>query len=236
MISVIIDIAIALIALIIIIRHVRIGFIKSIFGTLKPIIAGVLAFIFRVPVAKLFLPLFNNSVNGWVLDSLTATAGGADQSFDLVSLYNSCPIVYTKGLKSFGLNLENGFHESMTNIETIDEGARVALAENIGYSISWLAAIICAIVSIFIVAIIFISIVTSLLNALTHFSVLKVINRILGGIVGLFWAVAFAFAIGLMLGFVATIIPNIVGENVISDSIILGFMADLDLLSIIPGL
>ncbi|MBO5374312.1 MAG: CvpA family protein [Clostridia bacterium] len=234
MVSLIIDMALALVAIIIIIRHIRLGFVKSILGSLKPIFAGVLAFVFRVPVAKLFTGLIGGFVNEWVYASISASAAGAEPSFDLVSLYNSCPIVYDKALVFFGLDNTNGFHESMVGIEQLDEAGVSALSSNISWSITWMLSLGIAMLVIFIVALIALTIVTTLLDMVTRLALLNIINRLLGGVVGLFWAIAFAFLVGAVLTLISAIVPNVVGENIINESIILGALARFNLFELLP--
>lgn len=236
MFSLIIDIAIALVACIIIVRHTRLGFVKSILGSLKPLIAGALAFIFRVPVAKIFVNLLSAPVNNWVHGSLSASAAGTDAGFDLVSLYQSCPMVYEKVLKFFGLDTENGFRDSMANITQLDEAGLGELSLNISTSITWALSLGIAMVVIFIISLIVLSILTMLLDMVTRITLIKVVNRILGFAVGVFWAIAFAFAIGVILSMVSGIVPNIVGQNIIEESIILGTLAKFDALAMLPSM
>lgn len=236
MISLIIDGAIALVALIIIVRHTRLGFIKSILGSFKPIIAGVLAFVFRVPVAKLFVKLLTAPITSWAYASLSASASGAEPSFDLVSLYTSCPIVYTKGLAFFGLNVENGFHDKMMGISQLDEAGLTELSTEIGSAMCWGLSLGIALLAIFVVALILLSLITTLLDAVTRLAVLNVVNKLLGAAVGLFWSIAFALVVGFVLTMISNIVPNVVGEAIIMDSIILGTLADLNISGMIPGI
>ena len=236
MVSLIIDIALAIVALIVMIRHIRLGFVKSILGTFKPLIAGALAFIFRVPVAKLFRDMYISLLDPMVNESLTASSIGAEPSFDLVSLYNGFPMVYEKILSFFGLDLENGFRDSMANIEQLDEVAIAELSLNISSAMAWGLSLLSALLAVFIIALIVLSIITSLLDLITKIPAFNVVNRILGAAVGLFWASAFALLIGVVLTFASRLVPNVIGEGIISDSIILGLFSKLGIFQMVPGL
>ena len=236
MVSLIIDIALAIVALIVMMRHIRLGFVKSILGTFKPLIAGTLAFVFRVPVAKLFRDMYISLLDPMVNESLTASSIGAEPSFDIVSLYNGFPIVYEKILSFFGLDLENGFRDSMANIEQLDEVAIAELSLNISSAMAWGLSLLSALLAVFIIALIVLSIITSLLDLITKIPVFNVVNRILGAAIGLFWASAFALLIGVVLTFASRLVPNVIGEGIISDSIILGLFSKLGIFQMVPGL
>lgn len=234
MIGLIIDVALLLVATIIIIRHTRLGFVKSLLGSLKPIAAGALAFAFRVPVAKIFAPLLSGPIDSWVNGSLTASASGADSGFDLVSLYQSCPMVYEKVLKFFGLDTENGFGEKMSNVSALDEAGISELSLNISSSMTWALSLAIALVSVFVVSLVLLTLITMLLDVVTRIPLIKIVNRLLGMAVGIFWAFAFAYSVGVMISTVSTMLPNVLGQDVVEQSFVLGMLANFDILAMLP--
>lgn len=236
MVSLIIDGALSLVALIVVLRHLRMGFIKSILGSFKPIMSGALAFFLRVPVAKLFKDLYTQLFDGWVNEALTASAQGVEPSFDFVSLYSSFPMAYEKILSYFGLDVENGFRDAMANITQLDEAAIAELSLNISSSMAWAASLLSALLLVFVASLTVLSIITSLLDLVTKVPVLNVVNKVLGALVGLLWASAFSLIVGVALIFISKLIPNVMGENIISDSIILSLFSNYGIFDMIFGL
>ena len=145
-------------------------------------------------------------------------------------------MVYEKILSFFGLDLENGFRDSMANIEQLDEVAIAELSLNISSAMAWGLSLLSALLAVFIIALIVLSIITSLLDLITKIPAFNVVNRILGAAVGLFWASAFALLIGVVLTFASRLVPNVIGEGIISDSIILGLFSKLGIFQMVPGL
>ncbi|MBQ3040415.1 MAG: CvpA family protein [Clostridia bacterium] len=234
--GIVIDILLLAIAVIFIIRHARLGFVKSVLNSLKALLAIGLAFLLRVPVARLFDSWFmNKAVTQWVYESLSSSAIGADPAFDLVTLYETCPMAYNGLLSSFGLETE-GLDGQITNIESLSDEAIVALSENIGSSLSYFCSIALALLVLFVIAIIALTIVIAVLDLVTRLPVLNFLNRVLGGVIGVVWAALFAWALGTVLTVVSTFLPDLIGQNAITDSIILGLLADIQALNIIPGL
>ncbi len=234
--GIIIDIILLIMAVIFVIRHARLGFVKSVLNSLKALFAIAIAYVLRVPIARLFDGMFmNKSITQWVYNSLVSSANGGEPTFDLVSLYDTCPMAYNSLLAKFGLNTE-GLDSQFSSIEELGDDALVAMSENIGSSLSYLCSLALALLLVFVIAIIALTVVIHILDLITHLPVLNFLNRVLGAVIGLVWASLLAWTIGTVLTVVSTFLPDVVGQNVITDSIILGLLAKMEALEIIPGL
>lgn len=233
MVGMIIDISLLVIAVILVIRHAKVGFIKSVLDTLKAFIAAGLAFVLRAPVARLIDTSFmRNMANGWVYNSLVASANGADPAFDLVSLYNDCPMAYTVLLSKFGLNTE-GLGDKLNNLESLTNEEITGLAEEIGGPLSWICSVAIAMLAIFIVAIILLTVIIYLLNFVSKLPVIKFLNRFLGAVIGLAWAALLAFGVGVVITLGSTFLPETIPPTIISESIILSALANIDVFEIV---
>lgn len=234
--GIVIDIILLIMTAVFVVRHARLGFVKSVLNSLKALFAIGLAFLLRVPVAKLFDSLFmNKAVTQWVYESLLASANGTDPAFDLVTLYETCPMAYNGLLSTFGLDVE-ALEGQITNVEGIGDEVLVALSENIGSSISYMCSLAIALLVLFIISIIALTIVIAVLDVVTRLPVLNFLNRVLGAVIGVVWALLFAWGLGTVLTVVSTFVPDVIGQNAITDSVVLGLLADINALNIIPGL
>ena len=234
--GIIIDIILVIIAIIFVVRHARLGFVKSVLNSLKSLFAIGIAYVLRVPIARAFDTMFmNKSITQWVYNSLVQSAQGGEPTFDLVSLYETCPMAYNSLLAKFGLNTEE-LETQFSTIEELNDEVLVAMSENIGSSLSYFCSLAIALLVVFIIAIIALTIVIHILDLITHVPVLNFLNRLLGGAIGLVWASLLAWVIGTVLTVVSTFLPDVIGPNVVTDSIILGLLAKVEALEIIPGL
>ena len=111
----IIDGILVFMAILFVIRHTRLGFVRSILESFKAVVAFAIAFIFRAPLARFFESAFMNKVvTKWVYKSLSKSAAGGEPTVYFVSLYDDCRPAY-KLLSKFGLNTEN-LEEQFANI------------------------------------------------------------------------------------------------------------------------
>ncbi len=234
--GILIDILLLVVAAIFVVRHIRLGFVKSVLTSLKALFAVGLAFLLRVPLAHLFDSWFmNKAVTQWVYNSLVESANGADPTFNLVTLYETCPSAYHGLLSSFGLETE-GLDGQFASIEAMNDQAITAMSENIGSSLSYFCSVALALLVAFIIAIIGLTIVIAVLDVVTRLPVINFLNKVLGAAIGLVWAALFAWVLGTVLSVVSTFVPDVIGPNAITDSFVLGLLADIKALNIIPDL
>ncbi len=234
--SLVIDIILAVIACILIIRYTKKGFVKTVLDFLKTVIAIFLAYALRNHVAKLIDSMFmNKTIVGWVNKSLTAVAGGENAVVDFSSIYEDVPSFYTNVLSKFGLDLEK-LDEQFKNLtaENIN-----ALSENIGSSLSFMISVAVAVIAIFAVAIVALTIVVHLLNLLTRFRGVDILNKFLGLVFGvalsavIMWGAS--FLVMKAIEWFGPMYPDALNENIINNSVILKFFCKNNLLDIVLG-
>ncbi len=231
----IIDGVILLMAVIFAIRHARIGFVKSVLDSVKAFVAIGIAYVLRAPAARFVDSMFmKNVAYNWVYDSLMASRGGSDPTFNLVTLYEDFPVAFNL-LSKFGLDLTE-IEGNIGAIETIPDEAVVALAERIGGSLSMLISTVIAFVAVFIIALIVLTLVIALLNVITKLPVIKFFNRILGAVIGVFWAALSAWGIGMAITVISGFVPNVVSPELVNESVVLNFLSSIDLFNKIPGM
>ena len=236
MIGLIIDGALLLMAVVFAIRHARLGFIKSVLNSIKAFVALGIAYIFRAPAARLIDSMFMKDIAyNWVYNSLVSSKEGANPSFDLVSLYEDFPVAYNL-LSKFGLDLTELESGVLNSLDTLSDEIITSLAERIGGALSSLISTVIGFVAVFIVALIVLSIVIAILNLITKFPVIKFFNRVLGALIGVFWAALSAWGVGMEITLISGFIPNIVSPELINESMVLNFLSGIDLFDKIPGM
>lgn len=195
--SIVLDIVFAIVTLLLVLKFTIKGFLRGILDTLKLFVAAILAYVLRLPIAKLLNSWFmEESIVAWVKRSLT-NGNGEDTLIDFVQLYKNVPLFFNNILSSFGLSDAS----QLENVENAGKAEVEALATDIGSSLSMFLSTVIAVVIMFFINLLILSILIRLLDCLTKFSVIKVVNRILGfglGIVcsvGLIWLATFVLDI-----------------------------------------
>lgn len=235
MIGLIIDGVLLLMAVIYAIRHARLGFIKSVLSSVKAFAALGIAYILRAPVARLVDSMFmRNVAYNWVYNSLMASKAGTDPTFNLVTLYEDFPVAFNL-LSKFGLDLTD-IEGNLGAIETLPDEAIAGLADSIGGALSSLISTVIAFVVVFIIAMIILSVIIALLNVITRLPVIKFLNRVLGAVIGVFWALLSAWSVGMVITIISGFVPSVVSPELINESIILNFLSSLSLFDKIPGI
>jgi len=229
-----IDIALCLISVILIIRYTCKGAVRSIFSYIKTFLAIGLAFALRNPVAELINKMFmNESITEWVHRSLLATARGEEvDGLNVVELYQNTPSFFTNVLSKFGIDL-TGFDAAIEALPYADEQQISELSVNIGGSIALMLSMLIAIVVIFILALIVLTILVNLLDKATKLPGLKLINRVLGAVVGVLISLTIIWAVSgvvtLLVNYVGPMAPETINQDIIDNSIILKLLKDTNL-------
>ena len=230
--SLIIDIVIALVCVIIIIKNAARGFIRSFMVFARTVLAILVAYIFNAPIARLFDDkVFNKLAQGWTIKAFEATANGE-------GMYNVCNVF--EGIPNWASNfaLSKSLDEETLNkffVEgapaTYDEMVSVSTA--LGNGLSWLISAAVSFVALFIVAEIVVAIIGALLNKLGQVPMLKVLNIILGAFIGIAISAVTAWLIALgvkwVIYFGNSYYPNIFSDEIIENSIITKFFLDNNL-------
>ncbi len=202
--SVIIDIILGVCALLTIIKFTLRGFVGSILDTAKVFLAAILAYILRIPIAKLFNIWFmQDGIVNWVRNSLIASLEGNSTFINFIDLYKNVPGFFNGVLARFGL----GDVSALGVIETASYSQVDALALDIGSAISMLLSTILAFILLFIVSLILLSFLARFVDGLLVISSVSKLNRILGFVLG----VAIAFGIIWLSSFVLEFLSDITG-------------------------
>ena len=195
--SIILDIVFGILALLLVLKFTIKGFLRGILDTLKLFAAAILAYMLRAPVAKLLNSWFMDEVVvGWVKRSIL-NGKGDNNLIDFVELYHNVPLFFNNILSKFGL----ADASQLGNVEGASKAELEALAVDIGSSLSMFLSTVLAVVIMFFVNMLLLSILIRLLDCLTKFSVINVVNKVLGfclGIVcsiGLIWLATFVIEI-----------------------------------------
>ncbi|MBO5262192.1 MAG: CvpA family protein [Clostridia bacterium] len=202
--SVIIDIILGVCALLTIVKFTIRGFVGSVLDTAKVFLAAILAYLLRIPVAKLFDGWFmRDGIVNWVRNSLISSLEGNDAFINFIDLYKNVPAFYNKVLVNFGL----GDVSALDGMETASYAQVDALALDIGSAISMLLSTVLAVIAIFIISIILLSILVRLSDGLLVIASLSRVNRLLGFLLG----IVVAFAIIWLTSFVLEFLVDVTG-------------------------
>ena len=233
----IIDISVILIAIVLVIRHTITGFFNSLFGLLRAAIAGVLAYFLKKPLGRLLCNLFmDNTMKGSVRESLIKSASGENDSFfNYVNIHKNASFFYDNLLVKYGLRTE-GLDEQFENITSADEATIEDMSNNIGSAFSFLISSLIAFIVIFILANVILWVIFKFLNKATKLPGINVLNKVLGALLGLFWAVVITTVIGSVIVILNMYFPDKVALSIVNDSIVLRIFYNMGLLKIIPNM
>ena len=235
--SLIVDIVLAIISILVIVKYSIKGFLKTILDIARLALSVLLAVMFRGVVADLLNKLFmTNAIHNWVYNSLTSKIGGISETVDFVKIYQNAPEFYSKVLASFDLNFEQ-FEEAINNLsaENVDN-VTTMIADPLANMLSTLIAVIV----IFAVAMIILYFVVKLLNNITKIKLIGVINRILGVGFGVLLASIIVWGISFLLQIAISTIgpmyPDIINSSLTENSMIINILKEAGLLDMFDGI
>lgn len=213
--SVIIDIVLGVLALLMILKFTLRGFVGSLLDTAKVLLAVVLAYLIRIPVAKLFdIWFMRDSMVDWVRGSLIDSLEGNETFINFIDLYKNVPGFYNTVLAHFGL----GDVSELGTMETASYAHIDELAYDIGSAISMMLSTILAVIVLFILILIILSIVVRFVDGLLKFSSLSKLDRILGFFLGIAIALGFMWLLSFVLEFLISVTGGF-GGNLTKDDL-----------------
>lgn len=239
MISLIIDIIIALVCLIIIIRNAAKGFIRSFMAFARTILAVFLAYIFNAPLAGLLNDKFFQSMaTGWVNNAFLSTYDG-ESAYRLYELFDGIPSWFANLLLRSGIDeatIQRYFYSGESApIEVVDQ-----LSSSLGALLSSFITTLIAVIVIFIVVEILLAILGALLNKAGKVPIIRFVNIILGAIIGAIFSAAIVLLIATVVIWIidkgAGYNSNIFASNIITDSIFLNFFNTHNIWQIIKSM
>lgn len=238
MVSLIIDIVIALICLVIIIRNAARGFIRSFMAFARTILAILLAYLFNSPLAGLLdKNVFSSMSQGWIYSAFVSTDNGQG-GYNLYTLFDGIPEWFTNALMRSGVDeqtIQKYFYSGESApIEIVDE-----LSVSLGGLLSSLISTVLAVIIIFVVVEIVLLILGVLLNKVGQIPIFRFLNILLGAAIG----VVFSAVVVLLLATVVIWViqfgagynANVFTESLITDSIFLDFFYRNNMWQIIAG-
>ena len=231
--SLVIDIVIAVICLIIIIRNAIRGFIKSLMVLARTVLAFLIAYVFRAPVARLLENwFFNEWGRGVAYDTMMGTHVGGDQ-YAINRVFDGVPDWATKIALDFSGVEEWAQQKYFVEGNTAQYWDMVKVSNTLGYGLSHLISIVIAFVLLFVVAEIIIALIGLLLNKLNEVTMLKIINIVLGACIGIVISAVVAWLIASVVKWVIFFgqhyYPEVFTEEIIEKSVIIKFFVDNDL-------
>lgn len=239
MVSLIIDIIIALVCLIIIVRNASKGFIRSFMTFAKTILAIFLAYIFNSPLAGLLDQKFFMSMStGWINNAFISTYDG-ESSYQLYTLFDGIPEWFTNVLMRSGVDEETiqryFYSGESAPLEVVDQ-----LSVSLGALLSNVISTIIAVIVIFVVVEIVLAILGALLNKAGQIPIVRFVNIVLGAIIGAVISGVIVLLISTLLikivDFGADYNATIFSVNIITDSVFLNFFHTNNVWQIIKGL
>ncbi|MBO5374311.1 MAG: CvpA family protein [Clostridia bacterium] len=226
MVSLIIDIVIALICFVIIVRNAARGFIRSFMAFAKTVLAIFLAYVFNAPLAGLLdEKIFLSLSTGWVNSAFISTYDG-EGAYQLYTLFDGIPEWFTSALMRSGVDeatIQQYFYgNESAPLEVVEH-----LSSSLGALLSSVISTILAVILIFVVVEIVLAIIGALLNKAGQLPIVRFVNIILGALIGAVFAAAIALLLATVIisiiNFGAGYNQNVFSSDLISNSIILNF-------------
>jgi hypothetical protein len=174
-----------------------------------------------------------DSITGWVRESLTATARGAEpDGLNIVELYQNTPSFFTNILSKFGIDLTD-FDAAIEALPYASEDQIAELSANIGGSIALMLSTILAVVIVFVLSIIVLTVIINLIDKATKLPGLNLVNRVLGAVIGALISITVIWAVSgiatLVVNYVGPIAPETINQDIIDNSVILKMFKDSQL-------
>lgn len=241
----IVDIVLLVLAIFIIIKFTLKGFFSSVLDVCKLGISAIVAYLVRVPIAKLICSLFMDNVMYKAIESSLNAYLAEDISkisIDITTLAEKTPEFFEKFLSKFGLDYEKFFSElNMLTTRQYDDPAQLvsSISANVGGAVAMLISVVITLIVVFIVSYIVLIIAARLLNGLTKFDGVKQANRWLGAAVGVVVAllIMWALSMGLLalVEFVGPLAPNVINSDLTEKSMIVGIFKNINLIDFIKS-
>ena len=235
-----IDLVIAAICLAIVIGSYKNGFVKSVMGLVKGVVALIAAYSFTPALSDwLYNNFALNSISDGIaksLSSLSETEGGA---FNLEKMFTEMPDALEQIINRYGTDREahGGLCDGLT-AGTADSVSKVAdyIASPVAHGLSTAVAFIL----LFVVISLALSIATFVIDAVFHLPVLNFTNKTFGlvfGIAeGLLFCVMLGYGAAMLVGYLGSFDPELFGDHVVESSLIMKTMSSVDLFGIAEGL
>ncbi|MBQ6261970.1 MAG: CvpA family protein [Clostridia bacterium] len=241
MIGIAVDAFILIICAVIVIRSVRIGFIKSVMGLLKGVVSFIAAYAFTPILGgfikdKFILPSLSGNIAD-TIRSVVRDADGVSGVSQIISGANDAVSNVGSILERYGVTAKE-VSDAASAAPTKEAAVKTA-ADTIADPVAGTISNCIAFILIFVVVFLALVILTHVLDSIFHLPVLKTANKVFGLIFGILEALIFAYVLSNVAGFalvaLESVDPNVFGQKVIDGSFVMRFFIKIDLLKLISG-
>ena len=230
----IIDISLILIFAAIVLTYTLKGFIKSVLGSSKILLAFIIALILAKPVGGWISEAFIfEPINNSIFKSLSNMLSQAESQINIEGLIAKLPNWILAFSDNVGLSIESIVSENCGSILTNDNIA--AISASIASPISAIISTAIAFISVFILSIIALIILVFFLDKIFKAPILNKLNKALGFIFGLISAfialIVICAAMTLVLDIMSISNPTISSEIVKEQTLIYKLISSINVLS-----
>ena len=217
------------------------GFVKSAMSLLSSLIALVLASVFTERTAawlngKYVYPFVSSKVE----QAISGITGAGENALDVNTLLRDAPESFTRLLNTFGIRLETMKADLSSAMEAGGETLKKAVIDYIAAPASRVFSTAVAFLCLFLVFLLVLKLVSLLLEAVMRLPVLKTMNAFLGlvfgGIAGILIAWGFSAALARLMPTLSALYPNAVSEATVQNTVILRFLAENSIITVLNRL
>ena len=222
--SLVIDVVLIVLIGFVIFKSYQQGFLSSILDTFSVAIAGVLAYMFSSPVAEKVYDMFVKELVKTrftrVLDDVSANLSISEK---VKAMIEGLPPTAVKLAEATGLNVSDiggslAVNNSMSNEQIVD-----VVVDQVGYDIMIAITEFICFIALFLIATIAIKFISKLFVNANKLPVIKTINGLLGGVVGVVKAAVILFVVCTLIYFLGATTGGEFGDAV-SESYVCSFV------------
>lgn len=230
----IIDISLIMITAAIVLTYTLKGFIKSVLGSSKILLAFIIALILAKPVGGWISESFLfEPINNSIFSSLSNMLSQAESQINLEGLVAKLPSWVLAFFENVGLSIESIVLDECGSILTNDNIA--AISASIAGVVSSIISTAIAFISVFVISMIALIIVVFFLDKLFKAPVLNKLNKALGFVFGIITAfialTVISAALTLVLNIMSAGNPEISAEIIKEKTIIYKLISSINVIS-----
>ncbi len=202
------DLSLALLILATVITCWRRGFIRSVLGAAKTLVAAIVAYLFgSAASAWLESRYLLSHVTGVIYDRLLDTLGQGDGHFDLSAVLNNLPDWLKTLLGVFRVDV-SGIEDAYGSVTDGSAETLREMAESIGQPVAHVLSDVAAYAVLFFGTILVLTLLSFLLGKIADLPVIRTCDRFLGFFLGVLGAILYASAYTLLLYLVLSFVQT----------------------------
>lgn len=235
MVSFILDAVLIVICLLLVAVSVKRGFVRTILSLVSSVAAVLLSVVFTPGVASFIYDKFMlSSITNGIYDTVKSLAG-SEGAEGVLGLFENKPQALTELLDRYNVS-----DETVSGIIGSAEGGQIDIrgaCEQIASPIASTISNVIAFVICFIVALIVLKIAIAIIDGIFKFPILNTVNKAAGLLLGFALAVVVIFiyseAASHLVTSLGAVSPDLFGENVIDDTVIVKFFSEHNIFGLI---